>query len=53
MGNASMPRPFRLDINDLAQSGPAFDLYIQALSELQRTNQDDPLSYYQIAGELH
>jgi hypothetical protein len=50
MNNASIPRPFRLDINDLAQSGPAFDLYIQALNELQRTDQDDPLSYYQIAG---
>lgn len=44
-------RPCRLDINDFAQSGPPFDLYIQALNQLQKTDQADPLSYFQIAGE--
>lgn len=44
-------RPYRVDINDFAQSGPPFDLYIQALNQLQKTDQADPLSYFQIAGE--
>lgn len=44
-------RPYRLDINDFSQSGPPFDLYIQALNQLQKTDQADPLSYFQIAGE--
>ncbi|ETN37390.1 uncharacterized protein HMPREF1541_08381 [Cyphellophora europaea CBS 101466] len=43
-------RPYRLDINDFSQSGPPFDLYIQALSRLQARDQSDPLSYFQIAG---
>ena len=44
-------RPYRVDINDFAQSGPPFDLYIQALNQLQKTDQADPQSYFQIAGE--
>ena len=44
-------RPFRLEIRDLAQAGPAWDLYIQALSQMQAKPQSDPLSYFQIAGE--
>jgi tyrosinase len=44
-------RPLRLDIDELFQSGPAFDLYIQALTQLQQTNQADPLSYFGIAGK--
>lgn len=45
-------RAARLEINEIVSSGPAFNLYIQALNELQRTDQADPLSYFQIAGEL-
>lgn len=45
-------RPFRREITDLAASGPSFDLYIQALNEMQATDQSDPLSYFQIAGML-
>ena len=44
-------RPFRHDINELYMSGPAWDLYMLSLREFQRVNQDDPLSYYQVAGK--
>lgn len=44
-------RPFRHDINELYISGPPWDLFVLALSEFQQVNQDDPLSYYQVAGE--
>ena len=43
-------RPYRYDISDLQQSGPAFDLFILALSSFQATNQSDPLSYFQVSG---
>ncbi|KXX77605.1 Tyrosinase [Madurella mycetomatis] len=44
-------RPARLNINDLhAQGGPAWDLFIQALSAVQEAPEDDWLSWYQIAG---
>lgn len=43
-------RPFRYEINDLTQSGPAWSLFIQALQRVQDTPRDDPTSYYQIAG---
>lgn len=43
-------RPFRLEITRFATSGPAYDLYILALLQLQNTNQRDPLSYFQISG---
>lgn len=49
--NISGLRPFRRDIEEFSQSGAAFDLYIQALNEFQRMDQDDPLSYYQVAGK--
>ncbi len=44
-------RPFRHDINDLYMSGPAWDLFILSLREFQQVDQDDPLSYYQVAGK--
>lgn len=44
-------RPFRLDLESFVTSGPAFDLYIQAMNQMQAMNQSDPLSYFQIAGE--
>ncbi|KAK8014508.1 tyrosinase precursor [Apiospora arundinis] len=44
-------RPARKNINDLhATGGPAWDLYILGLSELQNRSESDPLSYFQIAG---
>lgn len=43
-------RPFRLEMGDFAASGPGFDLYIQALNQMQATDQSDPFSYFQIAG---
>jgi tyrosinase len=44
-------RPLRRDINDLYMSGPAWDLFILALRQFQQVDQDDPLSYYQVAGK--
>ena len=44
-------RPTRLEINNLANAGPLFDLYMLALQAFQNVNQSDPLSYYQIAGQ--
>ena len=51
-GNVSQDgeRPLRYEIHQFANSGPAFDLFILALKELQIVNQSDPLSYFQIAG---
>lgn len=44
--------PVRREIDHFAQSGPPFDLFILALQALQAREQNDPLSYFQIAGEL-
>lgn len=44
--------PVRQEIDHFAQSGAPFDLFIQALQALQAREQNDPLSYFQIAGEL-
>jgi tyrosinase len=46
----SSQRPFRHEINSFVNVGPAFDLYIQALLEFQQTNQNQLLSYFQVAG---
>ncbi|KAK0639801.1 hypothetical protein B0T16DRAFT_337781 [Cercophora newfieldiana] len=43
-------RPARLNINDLIKSGPAWDLFIQALAAVQAAPETDWLSWYQIAG---
>ena len=45
-------RPFRQEINVFAVSGAAWDLYILALRQFQQANQNDSLSYFQIAGKL-
>lgn len=45
-------RPSRRDLRDLETSGPAFDLYIQALSQFQSDDQSDLLSYYEIGGQF-
>jgi tyrosinase len=43
--------PLRLEIRDLQADRYKWDLYVLALSMFQSVSQDDPLSYYQIAGE--
>ncbi|OAG39398.1 hypothetical protein AYO21_06414 [Fonsecaea monophora] len=43
-------RPLRYEIHDFANSGPAFDLFILALKELQSVDQSEELSYFQISG---
>ncbi|KAK7991803.1 hypothetical protein PG988_000597 [Apiospora saccharicola] len=44
-------RPARININDLQTAGgPAWDLFILGLSELQNKSESDPLSYFQISG---
>lgn len=48
VNTATGARPFRTEINSFAQSGPAFDLYIQALRVFQ--NQSGDLSYFGISG---
>lgn len=50
VNNTSGARPARQNINTLADSGPAWNLYIQALAAFQADDQSDLLSYYQIAG---
>lgn len=47
--NGSMP--LRLEIRDVQADKYKWDLYVLALSMLQTVSQDDPLSYYQVAGE--
>ncbi|PNY24311.1 Tyrosinase [Tolypocladium capitatum] len=45
--------PLRQNINDLqAAGGPAWDLYIRALSAMQAAKETDPLSYFQIEGTV-
>ncbi|KAJ8068065.1 hypothetical protein OCU04_003639 [Sclerotinia nivalis] len=43
-------RPARKDILDLQKDLPTWSLYIQALIALQKVPEDDPLSWFQIAG---
>lgn len=46
----SRERPVRREINDLAKSGPSWDLYILALQRFQNTPSEETLSYFQVAG---
>ncbi|OAA37887.1 tyrosinase precursor [Metarhizium rileyi] len=43
--------PFRLEIRKMKSNEYTWDLYILALSMFQYADQDDPLSWYQIAGK--
>ncbi|KAI4171467.1 MAG: hypothetical protein LQ343_004205 [Gyalolechia ehrenbergii] len=43
-------RPFRQEFSTFKNSGPAFDLYIQALQRFQQRDQTALLSYFQVAG---
>lgn len=45
-------RPFRLNLKEFQSSGPAFDLYIQALIRFQEEDQSELLSWYEVAGML-
>jgi len=49
---ATAARPCRYEIHQFSQSGPAFDLFILSLKQLQAQNQSNPLSYFQISGQL-
>ena len=44
-------RPMRQEFSTFQNSGPAFDLYIQAFKQFVEQNQTDLLSYYLVAGE--
>lgn len=46
-------RPLRQDFSTFKNSGPAFDLYIQALSRIQQADQKHILSYFEVAGECY
>lgn len=48
---ANSTTPLRLEIRQLRDNKYAWDLYILALSMFQYADQDDPLSWYQIAGK--
>lgn len=43
-------RPSRQNLATFESSGPIFDLYIQALERFQSTDENELLSYYQVAG---
>ena len=43
-------RPLRYEIHGFADSGPAFDLFILALTAFQHIDQSNPFSYFQISG---
>jgi tyrosinase len=45
-------RPRRQNLKDFQGSGPAFDLYIQAVDQFQKDDQADFLSYYEVSGML-
>lgn len=47
--NGSVPR--RLEVRQMKRYPHKWDLFILALSMFQSADQDDPLSWYQIAGE--
>ncbi|RMD41599.1 hypothetical protein DV735_g3553, partial [Chaetothyriales sp. CBS 134920] len=44
------PQPLRYEINTFSQSGPGWDLYVQALAAIQARDEADPMSYFQISG---
>jgi tyrosinase len=45
--------PVRLEIRDLRKDPYKWDLYILAMNMFQHVSQDNPTSWYQIAGKLH
>ena len=47
---ATGQRPFRQEFVAFSKTGPAFDLYIQALQQFQAATQTGQTSYYQVAG---
>lgn len=47
---ATGERPFRQEFSVFKDSGPAFDLYIQALYYFTQEDQSNLLSYFQICG---
>ena len=51
VNTATGQRPSRQEFSAFKNSGPAFDLYLLSLQQLQQQNQSALLSYYQIAGK--
>jgi tyrosinase len=49
--NNTIPR--RMEIREMREDTYKWDLFMLALSMFQYVNQDDPLSWYQIAGTCH
>jgi tyrosinase len=49
-GNAIGPRPARRNINDMQNDIPTWSLYIQALIRMKLVNEENYLSWFQIAG---
>lgn len=45
--------PVRLEIRQMREDPYKWDLFILALSMFQYVSQDDPTSWYQIAGTFH
>lgn len=45
--------PLRLEIREMKADRFKWDLYILSMSMFQDVSQDDPASWYQIAGMLH
>ena len=43
-------RPLRQEVNSFSGSGPAWDLFILALRQMQQLDQSALLSFFQIAG---
>lgn len=49
--NSTIPR--RMEIREMREDTYKWDLFVLALSMFQYVSQDDPLSWYQIAGMCH
>jgi tyrosinase len=49
-GDAIGPRPARRNINDMQNDIPTWSLYIQALIAMKSVNEENDLSWFQIAG---
>ncbi|KAG8922053.1 hypothetical protein FRC02_012164, partial [Tulasnella sp. 418] len=49
-GSSLLPPPPRLDIRDLIKNTKQFALYVQALTAMMQTSQDDILSWFAISG---
>jgi len=51
VNNETGQRPFRQDIQNFKNSGPAWDLFLLSLQRFQLSKQNDTTSWYQISGK--